>query len=1010
MTLYACLFSHYSKSNVVNMPDTVSSLPDYKAAPAAPNLSALQRALGERVYTDRFARGRYATDASIYQMVPHGVVVPETLDDVRATLDFARSEGLAVLPRGGGTSQCGQTVNHALVMDNTKHLNRIVSLDVSAKRCVVEPGIVLDNLNRQLKPHGLWFPVDVSTSSRATIGGMAGNNSCGGRSLRYGIMRDNVTAIEAIMADGSDSCFAQIDGSELTGMLARVWPKLALLGAEHKEEILSKFPQVLRRVGGYNIDALIPDAMAMRPGGQVGDGMNLSHLLVGSEGTLAYSHLIELKLWPLPAKKIMGICHFPTFYKAMDAAQHLVTLDPVAVELIDDTMLELARSIPLFRPIVEEAVKGEPKALLVVEFAEEDEAENLRRLARLHEMMSDLGFNWDKDAEWTGGVIDAIDPGLQGRVAEMRKSGLNIMMSMKQAAKPVSFVEDCAVELKHLADYTAGLIEIFEKNGTRGTWYAHASVGCLHVRPVLDMKLGADVEKMRAIAEDAFALVRQYGGSHSGEHGDGIVRSEFNEVMFGPKMTELFRKVKTLFDPHGLFNPGKIIDAPNMDARELFRFAPGYSVDDFPTQLDWSAWPGGAGGLQGAVEMCNNNGACRKLEGGVMCPSFRATGDEKDSTRGRANTLRLALSGQLGPEAMASEGMAETMKLCVSCKGCKRECPTGVDMARMKIEVTALRTEKKGLSVNDRLVAYLPAYAPVAARFSWLANLLQAARRHIPVLSSVLEVVTGFTARRDLPKWSAHPFCDAEANHEQLADDRKPVILFADTFNRYFEPENLRSAARVLDAAGYQLFIPETQDKKPICCGRTYLSAGLVDKARQTAEKLVSTYLPFAEQGIPIVGLEPSCTLALRDEVPALLSSAEANKVAEHVLTFEELLARDKPRLKLRETGGKALLHGHCHQKAFDVVHPVKTVLVELAGFEVEQVETSCCGMAGAFGYGTDTYDISMKMGSAKLFPQVRDAEAETVVVADGTSCRCQIADGTGRQAMHVASVLADRL
>ncbi|MEC7191581.1 MAG: FAD-linked oxidase C-terminal domain-containing protein, partial [Pseudomonadota bacterium] len=405
------------------------------------------------------------------------------------------------------------------------------------------------------------------------------------------------------------------------------------------------------------------DAMALRPGGQAGDGMNLSHLLVGSEGTLAYSHAIELKLWPLPAKKIMGICHFPTFYKAMDAAQHLVALDPVAVELIDDTMLELARSIPLFKPIVEEAVKGEPAALLVVEFAEEDEAENLRRLARLHEMMSDLGFGWDKGQEWTGGVIDAIDPSLQARVAEMRKSGLNIMMSMKQAAKPVSFVEDCAVELKHLADYTAGLTEIFEKYGTRGTWYAHASVGCLHVRPVLDMKLGADVKKMRAIAEDAFALVRQYGGSHSGEHGDGIARSEFNEVMFGPKMAELFRRVKTLFDPHGLFNPGKIVDAPNMDARELFRFAPGYSVDEFPTQLDWSAWPGAAGGLQGAVEMCNNNGACRKLEGGVMCPSFRVTGDEKDSTRGRANTLRLALSGQLGPEAMASDEMADTMKL-----------------------------------------------------------------------------------------------------------------------------------------------------------------------------------------------------------------------------------------------------------------------------------------------------------------------------------------------------------
>ena len=989
------------------MPDTVSFSSAHKTESPAPDLSALRQALGPRLLADRFSRGRYATDASVYQMVPHCVIVSDSIDDVRVALDFARDRGLSVLPRGGGTSQCGQTVNHALVIDNTKHLNRILSLDVANRRCVVEPGIVLDDLNRQLKPHGLWFPVDVSTSSRATIGGMAGNNSCGGRSIRYGIMRDNVTAIDAIMADGSDSRFGALNKTGLTGMLAGLWPELEALGRDNSQEILNRFPQILRRVGGDNIDALIPDAMAMRPGGKAGDGINLAHLLVGSEGTLAYSTAIELKLWPLPAKKIMGICHFPTFYKAMDAAQHLVTLDPVAVELIDDTMLELARSIPIFRPIVEEAVRGEPAALLVVEFAEEDEAENRRRLARLHEMMSDLGFGWDKGADWVGGVVDAIDPGLQGRVAEMRKSGLNIMMSMKQAAKPVSFVEDCAVGLEHLADYTAGLTEIFEKHGTRGTWYAHASVGCLHVRPVLDMKLGADVEKMRSIAEEAFALVRKYGGSHSGEHGDGIVRSEFNEVMFGPKMADLFRRLKAMFDPDGLFNPGKIIDAPKMDSRDLFRFAPGYSVDDFPTQLDWSAWPGAAGGLQGAVEMCNNNGACRKQEGGVMCPSFRATGDEKDSTRGRANTLRLALSGQLGPEAMASEEMADTMKLCVSCKGCKRECPTGVDMARMKIEVTALRTETHGLSLHDRLIAYLPAYAPVAARFAGVMNRAQALRRHIPVLSAVLEKLTGFTARRDLPKWSSRPFRDSEAGANQQGD--RPVILFADTFNRYFEPENLRAALRVLNAAGYQVFIPRT-DKGPVCCGRTYLSAGLVGKARAQAEHLVETYLPFAENGIPIVGLEPSCTLALRDEVPALLASAAANKVAEHVLTFEELLARDKPGLKLRQTGGKALLHGHCHQKAFDVVGPVHTVLSELAGYEVEQVETSCCGMAGAFGYGTETYDISMKMGASKLFPKVQQASADTVVVADGTSCRCQIADGTGRQARHVAAVLADRL
>ncbi|MEC7211268.1 MAG: FAD-binding oxidoreductase, partial [Pseudomonadota bacterium] len=492
-----------------------------------PSFAPLKQRLQGVLLDDAFARGRYATDASIYQMMPHAVVVPETLADVEATLDFAREEGIAILPRGGGTSQCGQTVNHAIVLDSSKHMNRILELDVERRRCLVEPGIVLDELNRQLKPHGLWFPVDVSTSSRATIGGMAGNNSCGGRSIRYGMMRDNVTAIDAILHDGSTARFGDIAGTGATGLLADLQPRLLAMGQAHQQDILDGFPKVLRRVGGYNVDALIPDAMALRPGGAAGDGINLSHLLVGSEGTLAYSTVIELKLWPLPAKKIMGICHFPTFYKAMDAAQHLVTLDPVAVELVDDTMIALARSIPIFQPTVEEAVRGDPAALLLVEFAEEDMDENRRRLARLHEMMGDLGFGWDKGADWRGGVVDALDPAMQGRVAEWRKSGLNIMMSEKSEAKPVSFLEDCAVELKDLAEYTDRLTGIFDRHGAKGTWYAHASVGCLHVRPVLNMKLAGGAETMRAIAEEAFDLVSSFGGSHSGEHGDGIVRSEF---------------------------------------------------------------------------------------------------------------------------------------------------------------------------------------------------------------------------------------------------------------------------------------------------------------------------------------------------------------------------------------------------------------------------------------------------------------------------------------------------
>lgn len=973
-----------------------------------PSFAPLRASLQGSLFDDAFARGRYATDASIYQMMPHAVVAPKNLDDVAVTLDFARQQGLAVLPRGGGTSQCGQTVNHAIVIDSSQYMNRILELDVAGRRCVVEPGIVLDELNRQLKRHGLWFPVDVSTSSRATIGGMAGNNSCGGRSIKYGMMRDNVTAIDAIMSDGSTSRFADIGAIDPGGLLAKLQPALLAMGMTHRQAILDGFPKVLRRVGGYNVDALLPDAMALRPGGVTRDGINLAHLLVGSEGTLAYSTAIELKLHPLPAKKLLGICHFPSFYKAMDAAQHLVRLDPVAVELIDDTMIELARSIPIFQKTVEEAVRGTPAALLLVEFAEEDMAENRRRLGRLHEMMGDLGFGWDKGAEWYGGVVEAIDPAMQARIAEMRKSGLNIMMSMKNEAKPVSFLEDCAVELKDLASYTDQLTGIFEKHGVKGTWYAHASVGCLHVRPVLNMKQADGAQTMRAIAEEAFALVQSLGGSHSGEHGDGIVRSEFNDVMFGPVLPGLFRKVKAMFDPECMFNPGKITDAPRMDDRSLFRFAPGYDVEGFDTVLNWSDWPGRAGGFQGAVEMCNNNGSCRKLEGGVMCPSYRATRNERDTTRGRANSLRLAISGQLGPDAMTSDDMAETMKLCVSCKACKRECPVGVDMARMKIEVMAQRAAQHGISIHDRLIAALPAYAPLASRFAGASNILQSVWQHLPGLRGVVSQVTGFTLRRELPRWSSAPFHDREAKTTQSATNT-PVVLFADTFNRYFEPENLRAALRVLDRAGYGLQMPRPDGGRAYCCGRTYLSSGLVSQARAEADRLVKALYPAAASGIRIVGLEPSCTLALRDEIPELLGTAEAKTVANATLTFAELLAADEVDLGIQaQTKDPALvkIHGHCHQKAFDLVKPMESVLQTLVGAKTETIESSCCGMAGAFGYGRDTYDFSIAMAEASLLPAVRAAAEDETIIADGTSCRCQIAAGTPREAIHLARYL----
>src|SRR6266700_6038584 len=651
---------------------------------AAQLLPGLERKLKAEitgdVMFDPFTRGRYATDASHYQIMPLGVVLPRTMAEAERAIWLAREEGVSVLPRGGGTSQSGQTVNSSLVVDCSKHLTNLLELDIGDKRCTVEPGIVLDDLNRKLKPYGLWFPVDVSTASRATIGGMTANNSCGGRSLRYGTMRDNVLSIDAVLADGTRAHFGPVAAglSDLpaNSPLRPLATDLLNIGLREADEIEARFPKVQRRVGGYNLDSFAPNAPRY----------NLAHILLGSEGTLAFSTRIELKLSPLLGRRAVGACHFGSFYEAMNAAQHLVKLKPIAVELVDRTMIGLARDIAMFRPTIDAVVRGDPEAVLFVEFAEDDQYHNLRRLMQLRDVMADLGLGWNRTGAKWGGVLEIFDPKLQAAVTEMRTAGLNIMMSMKEEGKPVSFVEDCAVPLEHLAEYTAKLTDIFAKHGTRGTWYAHASVGCLHVRPVLNLRLEHDVEAMRAIAEEALKLVRAYKGSHSGEHGDGIVRSEFHEKMFGGRLVRAFEQVKEWFDPKGLYNPGKIVRAPKFDDRRVFRYGPDYRGENIRTQLDWSAYPGAGGGFQGAVEMCNNNGACRALTG-VMCPSYRVTRDERDVTRGRANTLRIAITGQLGGDALASDEMAETMKLCVSCKACRRECPTGVDMARMKIEV-----------------------------------------------------------------------------------------------------------------------------------------------------------------------------------------------------------------------------------------------------------------------------------------------------------------------------------
>jgi FAD/FMN-containing dehydrogenase/Fe-S oxidoreductase len=928
----------------------------------------LQGKIEGEVLTGIFDRGRYATDASIYQIMPRAVVVPKSWSDVEAALDFAKEQGVPLLARGGGTSQSGQTVNDALVVDFSKHLNRVLDYDRDSGTVQAEPGLVLDDLNRQLKSDDWWFPVDVSTSSRATLGGMAANNSCGSRSIRYGKMRDNVIAMEAMLTDGAVQHFGA--GSD-HGSLSN---DMRALGQREADEIAQRFPKVSRRVGGYNIDAL------------VSQNPNMAHLLVGSEGTLGLTKSLNLKLAPVLKTKTMGVCHFPSFYAAMDAAQHIVKLGPVAVELVDHTMIKLGRDIPQFRPIVDEFVRGEPAALLLVEFAETAEV-NRQRLTALGELMAELGFRWDDPGKLPGGVVEAEDAAFQARIWGVRTQGLNIMMSMRSEGKPVSFVEDCAVPLEHLAEFTSRLTDVFRKHGTDGTWYAHASVGLLHVRPVLNLRQDLGAQKMRAIAEEAFDMVAAFKGSHSGEHGDGIVRSEFHERMFGKRMVRAFEEVKDRFDPDGVLNPGKIVRAPKMDNRDLFRWPPDYRQETTDTVFDWSAWPGG---LTGATEMCNNNGACRKSAGGVMCPSYRATRNERDVTRGRANSLRLALTGRLGKDALSSDDMAETMKLCVSCKACKSECPMSIDMAKMKIEVQVARARQQGLSLRERIVANLPRYAPMASRMRLLANLPR-------ILPGFVRQSIGFSADRKPPKF-ARPF-SPPTRDPQDAD----VLLFADTFSRHFESAALEAAVRVIERGGKRVAVASAPGRN-LCCGRTYLSNGMLDRARLEMDRTAAVFRAAIDAGKYVVGLEPSCVLTFRDEAVNLLPDWTA-EMGEQVLTFAEYI-QQQPGDSFSGAGGKALVHGHCHQKAFGAATATTNVLRAKAGLAAEMIESSCCGMAGSFGYQKETEGVSRQMAELSLAPTVRAAEADTWIVADGFSCRCQIQDTTGRKAEHSAIVL----
>ena len=1006
-----------SRETAARSTDAVASSAGVDAADLARRLARETR--GEVLF-DAASRGRYATDASIYQIMPIGVFVPTCADDIAAAIAIARELNAPLLPRGGGSSQCGQTTGAALVIDTSKHFRNRLAFDADKRTADVEPGIVLDHLNAGLAKHGLWFPVDVSTSAQATLGGMAGNNSCGSRSIAYGNMVHNVLGIDAWLADGSEVSFGPV--STLGAKERAIADFVRGLALAEQGEIEARWPKVMRRVGGYNLDIFLPQSE--RP--YTGDGsVNLAHLLVGAEGTLALTKRLKLQLAPLPRAKVLGVVNFANFRAAMDAAQHIVKLGPSAVELVDRTMIELSRANPAFRSVIEAAlitIGGKPPvAILLVEFSGDDQAALRRQLAQLVELMGDV-------LQLPGSVIELTDGAAQKALWEVRKAGLNIMMSLKGDGKPVSFIEDCAVPLAHLAEYTDALTEVFRKHGTRGTWYAHASVGTLHVRPILDMRRDG-AKKMRDIANEASELVRKYKGAYSGEHGDGLCRGEWIAWQFGPRINEAFRAIKQHLDPANLFNPGKMIDPPKMDDASLFRYAPGYKTIALTPVFDWSAWnvqndaateqttaPGSGGdstgGLAKAVEMCNNNGHCRKFDAGTMCPSYRVTRDEQHLTRGRANTLRLALSGQLGPDALTGDAVRDALALCVGCKGCKRDCPTGVDMAKMKFEVQAQRAKRHGVRLADRLIACVPDYAAIASRVPWLFNL----RDRVPGLAALTERWLGLSAQRSLPRWRSDTFWRRLPRLATLAETlaaAKPVVLFVDTFNGHFESENAWAAVRVLQAGGHTVHAARGANDATLCCGRTYLAAGMADQARAKASALLDALLPFAERGIAIVGLEPSCLLTLRDETLVMGFGARADTVAAQALLLEEFLAREARAGRFAPAFAPAtqpiLVHGHCHQKAFGAMPPVLDVLRLIPGAQPSLIESSCCGMAGSFGFEAAHHALSMQMAELSLLPAVR-AAPDALIVADGTSCRHQIADGTQREALHVARVLERHL
>jgi FAD/FMN-containing dehydrogenase/Fe-S oxidoreductase len=944
----------------------------------------LCRSVEGGVRFDTYTRLLYSTDASMYQMEPIGVVVPRHADDVRTTIEIANRHGAPLLPRGGGTSLTGQTVNRALVLDFTPHMAGVLEVNQDELWARVQPGLVQDELNHHVRPLGLLFGPDTSTSNRATIGGMLGNNSGGAHSIAYGLTVDHAIELTAVLADGTRAVFGELGPetfeakTRAPGLEGQIYREVARIRGQYRDEIARRYPKHWRRVCGYNLDELIKD----RP-------LNMARLIVGSEGTFLTVVEAKVRLVRRPGRTALDVIHYRDIQEALESSQAILETGPYAVELTDKMILDLAR-----RNIEQSKrmgfVQGDPAAILIVEYAGESDDEVKAKVEVLEARRRRDRFGYATHI--------AYDAGEQQSIWKLRKAGLGLLLGMKGEAKPIAFVEDTAVDPKHLPEFVPRFREIMTKHGAEGAYYGHCSVGCLHIRPVIDLKTARGLGQVEAMARDIFDLVLEYGGAISSEHGDGRARSPFLDRVYGPALMQAFRELKSAFDPRNLMNPGNIVASSGVT--EHLRYGTAYKTWEPRTLLDFSA----QGGFAAAVEMCNGVGVCRKTLEGTMCPSYMATRDEEHSTRGRANALRAVLSGKVPASDFAGTRLYEVMDLCLECKACKAECPSNVDMAKLKYEFLNHYHAVNGLPLRNRFFGHIATLSAWGSRLAPLSNWIAASWP----TRLLMEKLLGIDRRRPLPAFAGDTFTGWFDRRKPRRDaPRGAVVLFHDTFVTHNAPEIGRAAVELLEAAGYGV---ELVDR--ICCGRPLISKGMLGEARAHAEWNMARLAPLAARGVPIVGLEPSCLLTLRDEYVDLLRSEDARQVARSSFLLEEFLLRERARgltLPFKAGARRALLHGHCHQKALVGTAPTVATLA-WAGFEVTEVDSGCCGMAGSFGFEKEHYDISVTLGNRRLAPAVKAAPDDSEVVAPGISCRQQIQHLTGRRAKHPAEVLRESL